>query len=109
MTASHRRLLTGPLLGKRHGRTIAETGVPPLSVLEGLDVLHDLAVSLRTGLVAPVMRQFILQRSPKTLHRRIVIAVALPTHGRNQAELPQLILIVLGTLLGGFNRSTQYL
>ena len=99
MTASHRRLLTGPLLGKRHGRAIAETGVPPLSVLEGLDVLRDLAVSLRTGLVAPVMHQLILQRSPKTLHRRIVIAVSLPTHGRGHATLADLILIGLGTLL----------
>ncbi len=34
MTASRRRLLTGPLLGKCHGRTISEPGVPSLSVIE---------------------------------------------------------------------------
>ena len=55
MTASHRWRLTGPLLGKRHWRAIPEAGVPPLSVMEDLDVLRDLAPCLLTGLVAPVM------------------------------------------------------
>ena len=81
----------------------------PLTVVEQLDVLRDLAASLCTGLVAPVMYQLILQRPPDTLHRRVVIAIALPAHGGNHAELPQLILIVVGTILGGFNRSTQHL
>ena len=81
----------------------------PLTVIEQLDVLRDLAPSLLTGFVATMMHQFILQRLSETLHRGVVIAVSLPTHGWNQAELPQLILIVLGTILGGFNRSTQHL
>ena len=72
----------------------------PLPVVEQLDVLRDLAASLRTGLVAPVMYQLILQRPPDTLHRRVVIAIPLPTHGRGQAELPQLLLIVLRTIVG---------
>src|SRR5689334_6178070 len=80
----------------------------PLPVVEHLDVLRDLAASVLTGLVAPVMHQLILQCPPETLHRRVVIAVALPAHGRGHAELPQLLLIVLSTILGGFNRSTQH-
>jgi len=72
----------------------------PLPVIEQLDVLRDLAASLLTGLVAPVMHQLILQCPSGTLHRRIVIAVALPTHGRGHAELSQPLLIVLRTILG---------
>ena len=65
MTASCRRLLTDPLLGKRGGRAIPEPGMPPLTVIEDLDVLRDLAPSLLTGLVATMMHQLILQRPPK--------------------------------------------
>ncbi|QPD03642.1 MAG: hypothetical protein Nkreftii_001416 [Candidatus Nitrospira kreftii] len=72
----------------------------PLTVVERLDVLRDLAASWLTGLVAPVMHQLIFQRPPETLHRRVVIAIPLPTHGRGHAELPQLLLIVLRTILG---------
>ena len=44
------------------------------------------------------MPQLILQRPPETLHRRLVSAIPLPTHGGGHAEL--LILIVLRTILG---------
>ncbi len=109
MTASRRQLLTGPLLDKCHGRTISERGVPSLSVRTALDVLRDLASSLLAGLNAPVVHQVVLQYAPKTFHRCIVVAVASPTHGRGHATLAELILIGLGTILGGFNRSTQHL
>jgi hypothetical protein len=109
MTASHRRLLPGPLLGKGHWRAIPEAGVPPLSVIEDLDVLRDLAPCLLTGLVVPVIHQFVLQRAPKTFHRSIIVAVTSPTHGRGHATLADLILIGLGAIQGGFNRSTQHL
>jgi hypothetical protein len=56
-----------------------------------------------------VVRQVVLQYAPKTFHRCIVVAVASPTHGRGHATLAELILIGLGTILGGFNRSTQHL
>ena len=73
--------------------------MPPLTVIEDLDVLRDLAPCLLTSLVAPVMHQFVLQRAPKTFHRSIIVAVASPTHGRGHAELLQLLLIGLGTIL----------
>ena len=102
MTVACRRLLTGPLLGKCHWRASPEPGAPPLPVIEDLDILRDLAVSLLTGLVATMMHQLILQRSSETLHRRVVITVTLPTHGRGHSELPQLLLIVSDTILGEF-------
>src|SRR5215831_6969038 len=74
--------------------------MPTLTVIEDLDVLRDLPPGLLPRVITPVMHQLILQCPPETLHRRVVIAVALPTHGWGQAELPQLILLVLGTILG---------
>jgi hypothetical protein len=68
-------------------------------VIEALDVLHDLVLRLLTGLVAPVMHQFVLQRAPKTFRQSIIVAVAAPTHGRGHAILADLILIGLGTIL----------
>ncbi len=72
----------------------------PLTVVEQLNVLRDFPLGLLPRGIPPMMHQLILQRPPETLHRRIVIAVALPTHGRGHAELPQLRLIVLSTILG---------
>jgi hypothetical protein len=46
MTVSRRRLLTGPLLGKCRRRAIPEPRMPPLTVIEDLDVLRDLSPSL---------------------------------------------------------------
>lgn len=68
----------------------------PLTVIEELDILRDLLPGLLPRGIPPVMHQFVLPRTPKTFHRGIVIAVASPTHGRDQAEL---MLMVLGTIL----------
>jgi hypothetical protein len=99
MAASCRQLLTGPLLGKCSRRAISQPGMPPLTIVEDLDVLRDLAPRLLPGLVATMMHELILQRPPKALHRRVVIAIPLPTHGGNHAELLQGGLIRLGTIL----------
>lgn len=74
--------------------------MPPLTVIEDLDVLRDLSPSLLPCRISPLVDQLIFQCPPETLHRRVVIAIALPAHGGNHAELPQLILIVVGTILG---------
>ncbi len=74
--------------------------MPPLTVVEHLDVLCNLSPSLLPCFIPPMVHQLILQRPPETLHRRIVITIPLPTHGRGHAELPQLLLIVLCTILG---------
>jgi hypothetical protein len=60
----------------------------------------SLTPSLLARAVTLVVHQLILQGSPDTLHQCVIIAVALPTHGRGHAELLQLILIGLGTILG---------
>ena len=100
MTVSRHRLLTGPLLGKCCRRTIPESRMLPLAVVEHLDVLRNLSPSLLPRMISPMMHQLIFQCPPETLHRRVVIAIALSAHGGDHAELPQLILIVVGTILG---------
>ena len=78
--------------------------MPALAVVEDLDVLRDLAPDLLPRLIALMVHEFILQRAPKAFYRRIVVAVALSTHGHCHAELAQPILIVLGTILGPATR-----
>ncbi len=53
------------------------------------------------------MHQLHLECAPETLHRRVIVAVALATHGRDQTELPQLFLIVLRAILGPAIRVMQ--
>ena len=74
--------------------------MPPLAVVEHLNVLRHLSPSLLPRIISPVMHQLSFQCPPETLHRGVVIAIPLPTHGGDHAPLPQLILIVVGTLLG---------
>ena len=49
--------------------------MPPLAVVEYLNVLGDLAACLFTGFVTAVVNQFVLECAPEALHRRIVVAV----------------------------------
>ena len=51
--------------------------LPPLAVAEDLDVPADLGYRPGAGLVASVVHQPVLQRSPKTLHRCIDAPTAL--------------------------------
>lgn len=57
--------------------------------------------------ILQVMHQLRLECAPETLHRRVIVAVALATHGRDQAELPQLFLIVLRAIFGPAIRVMQ--
>lgn len=100
MTASRRRLLTGPVLGNRSGRAIPQPSMPPLAVVEHLNVRRHLSPSLLPRRISPLMHQLSFQCPPDTLHRCVVIAIPLPTHGGNHAQLPQLMLIVIGTIVG---------
>ena len=63
--------------------------MPPLAVVEDLDVLGDFPNCLFPGFVTPVMHEFILERAPEALHRGVVVAVAASGHGRFHAELFQ--------------------
>jgi hypothetical protein len=65
VTALCRRLLTGPLLDTRRRGEIAKPRMPPLAVVEDLDVLGDLADGLGAGVVMAVAHQFVLERTPK--------------------------------------------
>lgn len=69
------------------------SGMPTLTGIADLDVLRDLLPGLLPRFITPMLYQLILECSPEALLRRVVIAGALPTHGRGQAEPPQLRLI----------------
>lgn len=49
-----------------------EPSMPPLTGVEALDGLRDLLPRLRTGLVATMRPQRMLERAPDSLHRRMV-------------------------------------
>ena len=74
--------------------------MPSLAVVEDVNVLGDLALSLVTGFIAAMMHQFILERAPETLHRRVVIAVPPARHRGAQAELLQPGLVGMRAILG---------
>lgn len=51
-----------------------------LPIVPHLDVLENVSLGLGLAMVVPVMHQFLLECSKEPLHRRIVVAVALPAH-----------------------------
>lgn len=97
----------GPLLGKGRRREIPQPGMPPLTVVEELDVLRDLSSGLFARGVAPVMYQFVLPRPPKAFHGGIVITVPPPRHRDVQTELFQPNLVVLRAILSPAIRVMQ--
>jgi hypothetical protein len=59
----------------------------------------DLLDCLLPGAVTTVVDEFVLDRTPETLHGGIVVAVALSAHRRLHAELRKELLIVGTTIL----------
>ena len=72
--------------------------MPSLAVVEDVDVFGDLSDGLRTRFVTPVVHEFVLEGSPETFHRGIVVAVAASRHGRLHARLFQQIPIVASAI-----------
>lgn len=66
----------GPTVGQTPRREIPEPRIPSLAVVDNLDVLRDLSLSLLPGCRALMMYEFILQCPLKAFHRRIVVAIA---------------------------------
>src|SRR5829696_3731775 len=69
------------------GREIPERRVDPPPVVVALDIGEEIAVRLVPGRPALLVNEFDLQRVEEDLHRRIVVAVSLPAHGRAQPSL----------------------
>ena len=69
------------------------------AVIENLDVFGDLALRLLAGEEPPVMYQFSFQSAPETFHRRGIPTVLFATHRYLHAELTQLFLASMTTIL----------
>lgn len=56
-------------------------------------------IACASGTVAPVVHQFILERSPETFHRGVVPAISLAAHGCGHAKLLQQFLVIMRAVL----------
>lgn len=80
----------------------------PLAVVENFDVFLNRRFDVSTRGIASMMNYLILEATLEALHRRVVIAVPLARHGSLYAELLHQLPVVVGTILGEFNRSSQH-
>ncbi len=69
------------------GRQVVERRVDALPVVERLDVVEQAGARVAVVAVLLVAHELGLQRVEETLHRRVVVAVALAAHAREQAAL----------------------
>src|SRR5208282_6461884 len=71
----------------------------PESVVENLNVLKDFQPCFCACFIAMMVHQLGLQRLKETLCGSVVPAVALATHGADDAILPQQLLIIVTCIL----------
>ena len=108
-SVSSSQRLFSEILSERRRRYIAKARMAPLAVVEDFDVLLNGRFRVGPCGVPLMMNHFVLQAAPEALHRRVVVAVPLARHGCPHAELRDQLSIVVGAVLGGFNRSSQHL
>jgi Integrase core domain len=77
-------------------------------LVEALDVVKDVGLSLRARGVMPTMHLLLLQTRPKALHGCVVVTIPTSTHGRLDAKLFVQVAVLAAGVLGGFNRSSQH-
>ena len=82
----------------------------PLVVVKDFDVFLDCDLDLGIGrrLIAMMMRQLVLQAAPEAFHRCVIVAISLAKHRRFHAKLFEQLAVVMRTILGGFDRSSQH-
>ena len=73
--------------------------MPPIAVVEDVNVFTDLSNSFSSCFVSPVMHEFVFQRSPETFHGCIVVTVSSARHGCLHAKLADESLIVVTAIL----------
>jgi hypothetical protein len=71
--------------------------------------MEDRAFCLTACIPTVAPDQLCLDGFEKGLNHRIVVAISLPAHGDLEAMLGQELLVLVGKILGGFNRSSQHL
>ena len=78
---------------------VIQRAMGALAIVEGFDVIEDLAVSLGAGIKATAIDQFEFEGAPEAFHGGVIIAVAAATHGGDQAGLTEgLTIIATGVL-----------
>lgn len=81
----------------------------PLAIIEPFDKRKDLPARLIPRVIGLVVDELVLQGAEEALRHRVVIAVALPTHARRDAQVGESPLIqkrtVLRTLIGVMNEA----
>ena len=73
--------------------------MPPLPVVEHLDVFAYGVLCLRTGCERPVVNRLGLETSPEAFHRCVVEAISFAGHRNPETKLLQDCLVLFRTLL----------
>lgn len=60
-----------------------------VAVVEGFDVIEDVGLGLAAGEEVTAVDQFQFEGAPEGFHEGVVVAVAFPAHGGDQAGLGQ--------------------
>src|SRR5581483_4570761 len=87
------------LIFKVHRAEMAQGAVQPLTVVEALDVIEDLASRLAAGGELSAVNQFQFEGAPEAFHGGVVVAVALAAHRGHQAGPAQCLTVLLAGVL----------
>jgi len=97
MSCSQQSGIVSLLIGS--GRQEAESWLQALPSIEYLDILRNILYCLPPGPVPAMIGQFLLECSPETFHRRIVVAITFPAHRCYEAMPFQNIPEIMGAVL----------
>lgn len=86
-----------PLLSRR--RQNAEPVLPPLPIIEHLDVFRNLPDRLQPSPTNPMMSQLGFKFAEEAFYQRVVVAIPLATYRRSHPELGQKLLVASGAKL----------
>ena len=73
--------------------------MPPDPIIKDFNVACDVIDRLLSGFIAFVVNQLILQATPKTLHWRVIPAIAFTAHGGHEPCIASYGLIVFRAIL----------
>src|SRR3954452_19768507 len=86
---------------------IAQGRVPPLAIVENLNVLENVSPGFVAGQVVAMIDQLGFQCVEEAFHRRVIPAVSLAASRAADAVPGEPFLVGTGGILGGFKRSSQ--
>jgi len=89
--------IVGVLVGL--GCDVADRGMDPRAVVEGLDVVEDCLASLVSGGEALAVDELDLESRPEALRAGVVMAVAAPAHADGDAGLAEFLPVIAAGIL----------